>query len=204
MDKIEKIEKLGVNLDEDKIQNLKEVFRSYKKGDVSGDDLVHDLASSLEVDDESGLRVLERVFPELRELKPLASSSTLRSHMTSGWFLTLQSLHQKKIMPIKLFSIDRCFRREQKEDSSHLMTYHSASCVWMDDEMSMDVGMAVSENLLHHLALKSSNSCQMRRNPNITSPPPKLRYMVIIPNWKIGWRWLPSVFIHHWRFPNME
>ncbi|MCE5213775.1 MAG: O-phosphoserine--tRNA ligase [Methanobacterium sp.] len=154
LDKIEKIEKLGVNLDEDKIGNLKEVFRSYKKGDVSGDDLVHDLASSLEVDDESGLRVLEKVFPELRELKPLASTSTLRSHMTSGWFLTLQSLHQKKLMPIKLFSIDRCFRREQKEDSSHLMTYHSASCVWMDDEMTMDVGMAVSENLLHHFGFE--------------------------------------------------
>jgi O-phosphoseryl-tRNA synthetase len=154
LDKIEKIEKLGVKLDEDKIQSLKEVFRSYKKGDVSGDDLVHDLASSLEVDDESGLRVLERVFPELKELKPIASNSTLRSHMTSGWFLTLQSLHNKRLIPIKLFSIDRCFRREQKEDSSHLMTYHSASCVWMDDEMSMDVGMAVSENLLHHFGFE--------------------------------------------------
>ncbi len=154
LDKIEKIEKLGVKLDEDKIKSLKEVFRSYKKGNLSGDDLVHDLASSLEVDDESGLRVLERVFPELKELKPIASNSTLRSHMTSGWFLTLQSLHQKRLMPIKLFSIDRCFRREQKEDSSHLMTYHSASCVWMDDEMSMDVGMAVSENLLRHFGFE--------------------------------------------------
>jgi O-phosphoseryl-tRNA synthetase len=154
IDKIQKIEKLGVDIDEDKVQNLKDVFRSYKKGDISGDDLVHDLAVSLDVDDESGLRVLEKVFPELRELKPLASTSTLRSHMTSGWFLTLKSLNQKRSPPIKLFSIDRCFRREQKEDSSHLMTYHSASCVWMDDEMSVDVGRAVSENLLEHFGFE--------------------------------------------------
>ena len=154
LDKIEKIESLGVALNEDKIQNLKDVFRHYKKGDVSGDDLVQDLASALEVDDEISLRVLERVFPELRELKPLASHTTLRSHMTSGWFITLKSINQSRPLPLKLFSIDRCFRREQKEDASHLMTYHSASCIWMDDEVSLDVGMAVSENLLEHFGFE--------------------------------------------------
>lgn len=154
LDKIEKIEKLGVALNEEKIENLKDVFRHYKKGDVSGDDLVQDLASALEVDDEISLRVLERVFPELRELKPLAGHTTLRSHMTSGWFITLKSINQSRPLPLKLFSIDRCFRREQKEDASHLMTYHSASCIWMDDEVSLDVGMAVSENLLEHFGFE--------------------------------------------------
>ena len=154
MDKIEKIENLGVKLNEDKVQSLKDVFRGYKKGDVSGDDLVHDIASALEVDDESSLRILERVFPELKELNPLAGNTTLRSHMTSGWFLTLKSVNKKSPLPVKLFSIDRCFRREQKEDASHLMTYHSASCVWMDDEISLDVGMAVSENLLEHFGFE--------------------------------------------------
>lgn len=154
MDKIEKIENLGVKLNEEKIQGLKDVFRGYKKGNISGDDLVQDMASALEVNDESSLRVLERVFPELKELRPLAGKSTLRSHMTSGWFITLKSLNQKRPLPVKLFSIDRCFRREQKEDASHLMTYHSASCVWMDDEVSPDMGMAVSENLLEHFGFE--------------------------------------------------
>lgn len=154
MDKIQKIESLGLSLDEDKIRNLKVVFRHYKKGDTSGDDLVQDLSAALEVDDESGLRVLERVFPELRHLKPLASGSTLRSHMTSGWFITLKSIHNKRQLPLKLFSIDRCFRREQREDASHLMTYYSASCIWMDDEVSLDLGMAVSESLLEHFGFE--------------------------------------------------
>jgi O-phosphoseryl-tRNA synthetase len=154
MDKIKQIEEMDVSLNEDKIQELKEVFRSYKKGDTSGDDLVHDVSIALEITDEIGLRILERVFPELKELTPISSKTTLRSHMTSGWFITLEALHEKSPLPVKLFSIDRCFRREQREDSSHLMTYHSASCVWMDDEVSLDMGMAVSESLLEYFGFK--------------------------------------------------
>ena len=154
MDKIAVIEEIGVDINDAKIQALQEVFRGYKKGDESGDDLVHHVSVALDVEDSVGLRILENVFPELRELKPISSRTTLRSHMTSGWFLTLQSLHNKSKLPLKLFSIDRCFRREQKEDMSHLMTYHSASCVWVDDEISLDMGMAVSENLLQHFGFK--------------------------------------------------
>ena len=154
MDKIQIIEEIGVSLNDDKINALKDIFRSYKKGDESGDDLVHDVSVALEVGDDLGLKILENVFPELRELKPVPGRTTLRSHMTSGWFLTLQSLHNKSKLPIKLFSIDRCFRREQREDLSHLMTYHSASCVLVDDDVSLDMGMAVSESVLEHFGFE--------------------------------------------------
>ncbi len=154
MDKVEKIGKIGVSVDEDKIQNLKEVFRDYKKGKISGDDLVHDISVALDVGDDMGLRVLERIFPEIYELKAVPGKTTLRSHMTSGWFITLKHIHNKRPLPVKLFSIDRCFRREQKEDASHLMTYHSASCVVVDDDVSLDMGKVVSENLLEHFGFK--------------------------------------------------
>ena len=55
MDKIEVIEEVGVPLNEDKIQALQDIFRSYKKGDESGDDLVHDVSLALEVEDSLGL-----------------------------------------------------------------------------------------------------------------------------------------------------
>jgi len=154
MDKIEEIEEIGVQLNEEKIQSLKDIFRSYKKGDESGDDLVYSVSNALDVENSLGLKILENVFPELRELQPIANRTTLRSHMTSGWFLTLQSLHNKDKLPIKLFSIDRCFRREQKEDASHLMTYYSASCVWADNEVDIDMGMAVSESVLEHFGFQ--------------------------------------------------
>lgn len=154
MDKIEKIKNLGVSLDDSKIESLKEVFRGYKKGDVSGDDLVLEVSQALEVEGDMGLRVLEKIFPEIRELTPVPSKTTLRSHMTSGWFITLNAINNKRKLPVKMFSIDRCFRREQREDASHLMTYHSASCVVMDDEVSLDLGKAISESLLEYFGFE--------------------------------------------------
>lgn len=154
IDKIEKIEALGVEMDEDKIKSLQEVFRNYKKGKISGDDLVLDISSSVDVNDVMGLRILEKVFPELKDLEPQPSGTTLRSHMTSGWFITLKSIHKKYKLPIKLFSIDRCFRREQKEDSGHLMTYHSASCIWADEEVYPDIGMSVAESLIRQFGFE--------------------------------------------------
>lgn len=151
VEKLTQIEELGIELDEDKTNNLKGVFRGYKKGTVDGDDLVLEVASSLEIENDMGLKVLEKVFPELYNLEAIAHNDTLRSHMTSGWFISLSEMckHPKKL-PIKAFSIDRCFRREQKEDSSHLRTYHSASCVIADEYVSLDTGMATSEALLEY------------------------------------------------------
>ncbi len=150
MDKIEAIKKLENNVTDEGIEKLQEVFRNYKKGDLDGDDLTFEVAESLDVGNEEGLAVLEKIFPEIKELTPVASNTTLRSHMTSGWFISLEKKVKQSTMPIKMFSIDRCFRREQKEDSSHLMSYHSASCVIVDDEVSLDTGKAISEALLQY------------------------------------------------------
>ncbi|MGZ7069256.1 MAG: O-phosphoserine--tRNA ligase [Methanobacterium sp.] len=154
MDKIANIKQLGVSLNDARIESLKEVFRGYKKGDISGDDLVLEVSNALEIEDVMGLRVLEQIFPEIRELKPVPSKTTLRSHMTSGWFITLKTINDKRKLPVKMFSIDRCFRREQREDASHLMTYHSASCVVMDDEVHLDLGKAISESLLEYFGFE--------------------------------------------------
>ena len=150
MDKIEAIKKLKTDIKDSHIVNIQEVFRRYKKGDLDGDDLTLEVAKALEIGDDEGLTILEKVFPEIRELTPLASNTTLRSHMTSGWFISLKNIVKQYNVPIKMFSVDKCFRREQKEDSSHLMSYHSASCVIVDDELSIDTGKAVSVALLEY------------------------------------------------------
>lgn len=148
--KIETIKKLENNVKDENIVNLQEVFRKYKKGEFDGDDLVLKVAETLEIGNEGGLLILEKVFPEIKDLMPIASNTTLRSHMTSGWFISLEKIAKKSKLPIKMFSIDRCFRREQKEDSSHLMTYHSASCIIVDENVSLDAGKALSEALLRY------------------------------------------------------
>ncbi|MDD1679437.1 MAG: O-phosphoserine--tRNA ligase [Methanomicrobiales archaeon] len=129
-------------------QKLRETLHAYKKATIDGDDLVHEIASVLSADDAAVVRLLDAVFPEFRELSPESSRTTLRSHMTSGWFPTLRSLWERTLHPIRLFSVDRCFRREQQEGPTRLMTYHSASCVVADEAVTNEEGKAVSEALL--------------------------------------------------------
>ena len=56
---------------------------------------------------------------------------------------------------MRLFSVDRCFRREQSEDASRLMAYHSASCVVMGEDVTVDYGKAVSYALLSQFGFES-------------------------------------------------
>jgi O-phosphoseryl-tRNA synthetase len=129
-------------------ERLRETLHAYKKSEIDGDELTFELAKVLGVDDGLVVHILDAVFPEFRELAPESSRSTLRSHMTSGWFITLGSLWEKSPMPLRLFSVDRCFRREQAEGPTRLMTYHSASCVVAGDDVTIEDGKAVSEALL--------------------------------------------------------
>ncbi|MET1124617.1 MAG: O-phosphoserine--tRNA ligase [Archaeoglobaceae archaeon] len=130
------------------VSELQRVFHSYKKGLIDGDDLSYEVAKVLGVDDITAVRILDEVFPEFKELKPEPTAFTLRSHMTTGWFITLSHVADKLPLPIKLFSIDRCFRREQGEDATRLYSYFSASCVVVDEDVSVEDGKAVAEALL--------------------------------------------------------
>lgn len=143
---------LDINPD---IETIREIFHSYKKGDIEGDDLIADLSHRLDVTDSKIAVMLDKVFPEFKELTPVSSTKTLRSHMTSGWFITLSALVDKKSLPIKLFSVDRCFRREQREDPTRLMTYFSASCVFADEEVNIDTGKAVASALLSQFGFEN-------------------------------------------------
>ncbi len=129
-------------------ERLRETLHAYKKSEIDGDELTFELSKVLGVDDALVVHILDAVFPEFRALAPESSRSTLRSHMTSGWFLTLGSIWDKTPLPIRLFSVDRCFRREQAEGPTRLMTYHSASCVVAGEDITNEEGKAVSEALL--------------------------------------------------------
>ncbi len=153
-EKIRAIEKIIGKKVDDKIKDLQKVFHLYKKGKIDCDDLSYEIAEILGVDDITAVKILDNVFPEFKELKPIPSSLTLRSHMTTGWFITLSKIADKLPLPIKLFSIDRCFRKEQSEDATRLYSYFSASCVVVDEEVSIDDGKAVAEALLRQFGFK--------------------------------------------------
>lgn len=145
-EKVAGLQRLGI--DPARKEDLQEVLHRYKKGEFGGDELPYEVARALGVSDALVSRLLDEVLPEFKALAPEATRLTLRSHMTSGWFLTLESLVGKKTLPIKLFSVDRCFRREQREDETHLRSHISASCVLLDEVVDTDDGKAVAEGLL--------------------------------------------------------
>ncbi|MDO8871881.1 MAG: O-phosphoserine--tRNA ligase [Methanoregula sp.] len=129
-------------------EHLRETLHAYKKSEIDGDELTFELSKVLGVDDALVVHILDVVFPEFRALVPESSRSTLRSHMTSGWFMTLGAIWEKTALPVRLFSVDRCFRREQAEGPTRLMTYHSASCIIAGEDVTIEDGKAVSEALL--------------------------------------------------------
>lgn len=130
------------------VEKIRQILHSYKKGEIGGDDLVPEIASQLKVSDSKVAVMIDRVFPEFKSLVPACSQNTLRSHMTSGWFISLGELADYRKIPLKLFSVDRCFRREQAEDATRLMAYYSASCAIMDENVSVEDGKAVAAGLL--------------------------------------------------------
>ena len=154
-EKRRKIESLGVEMTEEKTSNLKAVLRDYKRGKIEADDLIEKISESLEVADATATLIVSKVFPEFTSLRPEPTNLTLRSHMTTSWFLSLQALQHRVEMPIKLFSVGIRFRREQREDPTHLRVHHAASCVVMDEAIDIKEGERITRNLLEPLGFKN-------------------------------------------------
>jgi O-phosphoseryl-tRNA synthetase len=152
--KCQEIEHQGVQLTDEKISALSEVLRDYKREKIASDDLVERIGNALNTSDSKAAVIFSEVFPEFAALKPQASQLTLRSHMTTAWFLTLQALQHKLELPAKLFSVDIRFRREPREDPTHLRTHHVASCVVMDEEVDVRDGEEITKASLKPMGLE--------------------------------------------------
>ena len=143
-----KIAQLKKIVEEIDIEKLQTILRNYKKGEVEADNLIEELIAGLGITDYQATELLDKVFPEMRKLRPVPSNKTLRSHMTATWFHTLAALQNKISFPVALFSVGPRYRNEQREDTRHLRVHHSASIVIMDHEMSLDAGRTVARDII--------------------------------------------------------
>ncbi len=140
---VEKI--VGRHID---VEELGSILRAYKRGDIEADDLIDTLMKRLDIADTQATEIINRVFPELYQLKPVPTDKTLRSHMTATWFHTLAALQGRCTYPLALFAVGPRYRNEQREDAHHLRVHHSASIVVMDPEMSLEAGRVITSNVL--------------------------------------------------------
>jgi len=143
--RIAEIRKIAEGMD---VERLQTILRNYKKGEIEADNLVEELIAGLSITDYQATELLDKVFPEIKELQPVPSNKTLRSHMTATWFHTLAALQYKASFPVALFSVGPRYRNEQREDAYHLRIHHSASVVIMDPDMSLDAGRAIASDIM--------------------------------------------------------
>jgi O-phosphoseryl-tRNA synthetase len=143
--RIGQIKEIVQEIDIEKLQTL---LRNYKKGEIEADNLSEELIAGLGITDYQATELMDKVFPEIKDLQPVPSNKTLRSHMTATWFHTLAALQDKASFPVALFSVGPRYRNEQREDARHLRVHHSASIVVMDPEMSLDGGRAITKDIM--------------------------------------------------------
>ncbi|RLI25142.1 MAG: O-phosphoserine--tRNA ligase, partial [Candidatus Hecatellales archaeon] len=140
---------------DEKVEELKRIFRAYKEGKVEAGGLAEELVERLSIKPEEATQLLG-FFPELVRLEPKPTRQVLRSHMTSLWFPVLAELQDKRPLPVKLFSIGPKFRREQRLDSLHLYESHVASVAVMDENLTLEDGLALTRLILAELGFKEA------------------------------------------------
>jgi O-phosphoseryl-tRNA synthetase len=153
-----------------KIDDLKNIFRAYKKGDIEADDLIETFVKNLDIEEETASLIIDKVFPELKELKPIPSNLTLRSHTTALWFKVLAELVKKKKLPLQYFSICPKFRREQKLDKTHLYCSNTLSLVILAEEISLEDCKKISTLLCEKLGFQISKTKIKRATSKYYAP----------------------------------
>jgi len=146
--------------DFEKEEQLQNLLREYKEALIEADDFLEELALRLKITGEQASEILEKVFPEFKELKPVPTGKTLRSHMTSNWFPVLQRMRTRAPLPVKVFSVGSRFRREQRQDPHHLFESTSASVVVMDEKLDMEDGKKLVRDILKKMGF---NRCTFKK-----------------------------------------
>jgi len=146
--------------DFDREEDLRALFREYKEARIEADDFLEEMALRLKLSGTQTAEILDRVFPEFRELSPVPMKKTLRSHMTSNWFPVLQRLRGSWPLPVRIFSVGSRFRREQRQDPHHLFESTSASVVVMDKDLSLEDGESLVRDVLKKMGFRK---CTFRK-----------------------------------------
>jgi O-phosphoseryl-tRNA synthetase len=154
--KIKKIRSISPKFN--KFEELKQIFRDYKKGDIESDDLIEVFIEKLEIEESEATRIIDDIFPELKSLKPIPTKMTLRSHTTALWFKVLSMLSKKQQLPLQYFSIAKKFRREQKLDATHLYDSYTLSLVIMAEEISLEDCQSISIRICKELGFGESKT----------------------------------------------
>ena len=126
---------------------LRQIFREYKAAEIEADNILEIMVTRLGLQETEASSIIDRVFPEFKNLTPIPTKKTLRSHTTALWFPVLASLQNKKPLPLQYFHIGPKFRREQRLDAKHLYESNTISIVVMAEEISLEDAKRIAHEI---------------------------------------------------------
>jgi len=94
-EKIKEIEEIAPKFNFDE---FRKILRQYRAGVIESDDLVEAMVNRINLRTEIASKIID-LFSEFREIEPVASRTTLRSHMTASWFSTIEAMQYKHELP---------------------------------------------------------------------------------------------------------
>ena len=144
-------------------EKLKGVFRDYKLDKIDPGDLSEVLATRLKVAPEDAMFLLDEAFPEVLDLKPVATDQVLNSHFTTAWFPTMAQLAGKATLPVMCFTSGWRYRREQREDPMHLRAHYNLSMVIMQEGFTIQDGMYVTKEFFKRFGF---DKLKFKKKPN--------------------------------------
>ena len=147
----DKLRKINEIIPGFKAEKLKEIFRKYKKAEISSDDLVETMIKELDMEEVQATKLISEVFPEFKTLKPIPTNLTLKSHTTSLWFPVISEMLKREPLPLQMFSIGPKFRREQRLDPTHLYESWTASVVVAAEDISLEDGQRIVREIMYKL-----------------------------------------------------
>ncbi|MGC9310196.1 MAG: O-phosphoserine--tRNA ligase [Candidatus Aenigmatarchaeota archaeon] len=170
----------------DRFDQLQDILMRYKRSEIEGgEDFTEILIKELGLDTPQAHFMINDVFPELKNIKAEALNLSLISHATTAWFPTLARMQETAEFPVMLFSVVWRFRREQKEDKSHLRAHLNLSMVVMDPNFKIENGMELTEKFFRSLGF---TEVKFEKKPNQPAYyAPGTNYEVFIKHPKIGW-----------------
>jgi O-phosphoseryl-tRNA synthetase len=169
-----------------KFDELKDILMRYKRQEIEGgEDFTEILIKKLGLTTPQAHFMIHDAFPEMRNLKPKPLNLSLISHATTAWFPALAKMQETSDLPVMLFSVVWRFRREQKEDKSHLRAHLNLSMVVMDPNFKIENGKELTEKFFKSLGF---TEVKFERKPNQPAYyAPGTNYEVFINHPKIGW-----------------
>ncbi|MDI6730872.1 MAG: O-phosphoserine--tRNA ligase, partial [Candidatus Altarchaeum sp.] len=148
------------------IDKFKKILRNYREGAIEGDNMLEEMLKNLKINSTQAMEILD-LFPTFKNIEPVCGRTTLRSHMTAAWFLTLETEVEKQSeLPLKFFSIGLRFRREQKLDATHLRAHYGASCIMVAQNLNIEDGMNVAEKILNNMGFTDIKFAKKKATSN--------------------------------------